>query len=819
MGIILKHTFKNIFSKPGRTFLLALCIFLCSLAASLCLDMTGSVQRLFANAFSNLVGSTDLEFVGYEPIDEEELTSLLPENNTLLCASTSTTFHRRDPQLYSYAVATVASVVAADLDKANEMRILTASPSLSENETAMTKELAKLLGYSVGDSVYFYDWDGEKVEFTIAELMESGGLMNNRNCCLISVDGMKRLSKNGEVQYFQAFIDILDNHRINEAEDILKERYPEAEMLNITNNEDTQDAIDQISQVFMMFFAVCLLVVIIITLTVSERIMSERMAVVGTLRSLGVSQTMTAFILMLENVIYALLGSIPAIAVYVLIRPAILDGLFSTSGNITPDFGEMTLPLKIGIVAGAVVVECACTLKEILRASRTSIRDIIFLNKDTEYRFSVPKTVLGLVALVGGVALFFVPRSYAALILCFVGTIVGVYLLFPYVTVFVSRLLEGLFEKLSMPVARLAAAETGSKKSTIASTQLIAAAAGITVLLFIIADSMYAMTSAHAFEGDVVVQGAAAEDYMYDYIDDLEGVTATENVYVYMYTISEINGVEVKNYTTFGYDGQDMFKAVRGLPEEIGCDEFCMDKNFAENNGIKIGDSVEFMMNTDSFIPRPMTLRLAGYCDSSLFDGRGKSIVLNKERFIEMYSDSPAYIIARTDGTNDEKIVDMIGKYSSSTISEVQTIKDFNEQLDKESALETQVIKLVGFLGIILTFIGVVSNQLIGFESRRRECAVLAAVAMEKKTLKKMLFLETVFSCAVSLLCAVPVGIFAALPILGIMELLEVSMPVVISGAELFAVAAGLLVFFAATVLFPFGKLGKMKLAEQLKYE
>lgn len=98
MGIIFKHTLKNIFKRPGRTFLLVFCIFLCAISASLCLDMTGSVRRLFSNHFSSLVGSTDIEFINLTSIDEE-IFKELPENRYLLFSNTATPFFRRDPQM------------------------------------------------------------------------------------------------------------------------------------------------------------------------------------------------------------------------------------------------------------------------------------------------------------------------------------------------------------------------------------------------------------------------------------------------------------------------------------------------------------------------------------------------------------------------------------------------------------------------------------------------------------------------------------------------------------------------------------------------
>lgn len=819
MGIILKHTLKNVFKKPGRTFLLTLCIFLCAFSASICLDMAKSAERIFANAFGEIAGSTDIVLDNYEPLGSE-LSEALPRSDTLLFSASSTRFYRRDPRLYTYAVKTDVSITITDLEQAHRMNVFSYNGTLAENETIITRMLGEKLGYSVGDTIEFYDWQGEKVQYVIKEMCELGGMIGTMgDSAVLSVEGGKRLFRGGNIKFYTAYIDIKDDSRIDEAFGILKEKYPEADIMNIKNNDELQEAIDQITQVFLLYFAVCLLVVVIINMTVSERILSERMAVVGTLRSLGVSQGKTTLILLLENIIYALLGSVPGIVVYVLIRPAMLDSMFMINDVLTVDYGDMSPMLMLGIVIGAIVLECFCTLKEVLKASRTAIRDIIFMNKDTEFRFSKGKTVFGLVCLGIVLVTLVIPRSFASMLLCFICTVVGVYVMFPYVTAFMSGLLGKLFDKAGMPVAKLAAAEIGSKKSTVASTQLIAAASGVMVLLFVVADSMLAMTMHRNFNCDLIISGIYSEDYMFDYIDDLEGVTETENLYCSMYVGAEFNGSAEKNLYVYGFDGMKLFTGVSGVPETLGDDEFVMDKALAERHGLELGDTVDVKLNTDLFVPRTLTLTLVGYCDSAYFDNFGKGIVISKSRYTSVYNDMPLHILINTDGSSDALIKDSISKYSASTMQMVQTIKELNAENDKEGHAENQMIKLVGALGILLTFVGVASNQLIGFESRKRECAVLLSTSMEKRQLRKMLLIETFFSTLISLVCSLAVGLFCVYPVTQILRQFELSLPVVVNWADLVLLVAALTIVFSLTVLFPFENLRKMKLAEQLKYE
>ncbi len=817
MGIIFKHTFRNIFGAPARTFLLVFCILICSLSALLCVDMSQSAERLISNAYSSLVGSTDIEFAGYVPLDEDYF-SELPENRALYIGNSIMKFHKRDPLLYSFALSQQVVIVGTDLERAYEMKTLPEKLELSENETVITASLAGRLGCNVGDTIYFYDDDGKKQPFVVKKFIERRGLISNDNTSIVSPQGFNRLFSSGEGKYYTAMLDIIDDGKIDEAYDLLKQTHPEADVSKIIDSEEIQEFVNEISTIFAAVFAICLFVAVIITLTVSQRITSERMPVVGTLRSLGVSRTKTSLILLLENAVYALMGSIPAVIVYELIRTPLLDLMFVVGGEISPDFGSVSRLAEAGVILGAVTVECLLTLKEIIKASRTAIRDIIFLNKDTEYRVSRTSAAAGLILATAAVIAALLPAGFASLMICFIAMILAVYLLSPFAAVYFAKGLEKLFAKMNMPIARLAAAQAGSKKSTVSNARLIASAASIAVLLFIFAESMYAVNNHRNIDADYIMY-TDKSDYMYDYIDDVEGVTDTENIYVSMYTTAEINGKEEKNLTVFGYDDWKMFTGVNGISGALANDEFYMDKAAADKLGLEIGGETEIVMNSDSFLPRRLGLRLAGYCDSVCFDGRGKSIVINKDVYTDVFADHPANILIKTDGANDGKIIDTINRYSSSAMDELQSKEQLEYEEQSESRTQNVLIKTVGFMGIFLVFIGVAGNQLIGFEGRKRECAVLLSVAMGKGKLKKLLLLETVISSAAALAVSLPLGFLISLPVFGLLGIFEITLPYAANPGELLLLLAGLLIVFSLTVIFPYRRLHKMNTAQQLKYE
>ena len=115
-------------------------------------------------------------------------------------------------------------------------------------------------------------------------------------------------------------IDLKDNSKIEEAKKMLEARYPDASIQDLYLTDSDMQMINELKAVFYLLFAITFLLVIFVTASICNRIVSERMSFIGTLRSLGMSTARTGRILLLENVLYALLGSIPATALYSVIR-------------------------------------------------------------------------------------------------------------------------------------------------------------------------------------------------------------------------------------------------------------------------------------------------------------------------------------------------------------------------------------------------------------------------------------------------------------------------------------------------------------------
>jgi ABC-type antimicrobial peptide transport system permease subunit len=163
--------------------------------------------------------------------------------------------------------------------------------------------------------------------------------------------------------------------------------------------------------------------------------------------------------------------------------------------------------------------------------------------------------------------------------------------------------------------------------------------------------------------------------------------------------------------------------------------------------------------------------------------------------------------------------VEEIKKYSGNAFDVIETVEEYNQGWkEKEKGMRRMLYAVIIF-GVGLTIIGMVSNQLIGFEGRKRECAVLTSTSMTRSALSKMLFLESMIASGIALVSALPCAFLAFVPFRRIMESLSAEFRMVYHLGMCGLFLGVLWLVFTLVAVFPGRLLWKMNLAEQLKYE
>lgn len=824
MRIVLKNSLKNIFGKPFRTLLIVFAIFACCFCGYLCFDIGSTIETVVAEMVG-MTSTADL-MVTSGGMDLSDMKEILPEAEILTVSAKSETIYMKIKNEYNYVTTEGLMLLGMDPAQAVKLGFSDITP-IADNEILLASALAEKAGYKVGDKITVHDLAEEEVELTIAGLipkttknvllMGSRGIVNestgDRLMC-----GVKKAS------FVQ--IDLADDSKTAEVEVLLKEKYPDASVSKLLLSEQDQTMLDELKAFMYLLFAILFLLVIFVTASISNRIVSERMSFVGTLRSLGMSAKKTGRILILENVLYALLGSLPASLLYLAVREPLLSSMFTmqTSEGETMHVAlpAMSPILPVGIILGAVLIECLIPLRAILKALKTSIRDIIFDNRDTEYRFSRVLTIAGLILLAISIVTFFLRTNLLGATGCLLSTVIALALLFPMILRFVTFVVSKIASMIGSASWSLASAETISRKSTVGSGVLLATAAAMCVIIFSIAGAMSESMSEVNFNCDAVITCSKPGKY-YSYVDRLDGVTETERVYSLLDDVVIENAAapaEKTRATLYGFPegGYHLYKGYEMLPSKIESDTVVIDSRYAKENGYKEGDSIEITIHPDGLLPVTRTYTIASIVKTSPLEGGEAVVFFSEEEFITLFKDKPYYILINC--TDPLKIVSMIRIYGQGTFSSVNTYEEEVENAKEEASQITLILGIVIVVAIAMTCIGTISNQLIGFTGRRKECAVMLSTAMSKKQLSGILFKEVLITSIASAGIGVLIGHFLTKVIAAAVDsTASIGLAINADAGRSLLFFLALTIVFAATVLFPIRSLRKMKIAEQIKYE
>lgn len=138
----------------------------------------------------------------------------------------------------------------------------------------------------------------------------------------------------------------------------------------------------------------------------SKNIAAERLAVIGTLRSIGAEKRTASLTLLIECALYGIFGGILGTVLFYALKSTLLGNMIPRTEGIG---GSVHAPLYvpvIGLVISA-VISSAVSLVSVIRTSKMPVRDIIFSGRDSVYKPNFFGAFTEILLLFGAFILFF----------------------------------------------------------------------------------------------------------------------------------------------------------------------------------------------------------------------------------------------------------------------------------------------------------------------------------------------------------------------------------------------------------------------------
>ena len=803
MQIFIKLILRNITIKPFRTLVIVLCLAAVSLTFSLCLTISSASKAAVEDMIRSSMGRTDITMQaerGFETLPE-----LPADCESLPVILAGSYFQVHDISNYKYVQKRSVHVLGVDTERAAKFGFLPKCTAPSENEAVISYALSQRFGYDIGDEITLPCADGTEITLTVSEIVLNKNDLSVMTLAVITAPETARtvLASPGTSATI-IYIDAPDGKESETAEQLCA-AYADLHVDQVTGTPESRDSIRSVTRAFLIIFAVTLLMILFIISAFSKNIAVERLAVIGTLRSIGAEKGSASLTLLTECAVYGMIGGIIGTVIFYALKDTFLGNMIPRLDGIG---GSVSVPPYVpvfGLVIPA-VISCAVSVVSLVRTSKMPVKDIIFGGKDNVYQPSVSGAVTGIICIFVAVILFMGSFGFIPSLVGLAAFVTGICLVLPKILSAVSKITAKHTYGGRCPVMRLALIQSGTKKTAVMGTVICTAVVMMTASLYILSRSAEGLYSVRNFNCDAVITNLSERSEYYDIIS----ADSKEFIYTAAET-TEING-RLTKINIFGYDSFEMFKGLRDLPESLGNDEIALDRQMMKRLAIHEGDSVTLTLKHDTVRPVTLTFTAVKGIDSVYFDQKCNAAVISLDTYKSVYHDYPSMLLVRGD-------TELMHRQLIDKSAEFETADEYYARMDEGSESITGLLDALAVIGILLAVISVSGQQMIGFEQRRHELAVLRSQGMSISQLSEMLLCETLLTAVLPVLLYLCTGRFVILIIEHTLSSLDMQIPISyehLGIAEFIAVMAAAVIL---TVLIPIFSLKRMNTAEQLKCE
>ena len=855
MKIILKHVLKNIKEKKIRSLIIILSLIAVSIITMICISMGDELEEKYVQTLRGITGdvdlvvnvksSTDVEKIGVkedlsstEGVSKLDLSKLnLPNDKISYASIVAHPIKIEYKDDYKYAL-----IEGFDLKEAVDMRTFKNNDiaNLQENEIAITENTAKELNVKVGEYINVIKEDNSKVALKVAIIAEKKGYfcqeVNNINMLVCSRKTAQSLLGFKENEVSSVFIKCNETKKAKEIKDeiINNNKDYEVSVQEIIDAEMLEEATGSIMQIFILLLAIILIMVFFVISSLSKIIINERIPVIGTFRSIGATKTKMNLILIFENAIYGVIGGTIGAVIGANIKSSV-SGVFFQGGEgieIAKTNGTVPFIYILAVILIAVALQILMSITAIIKNNKRPIKDIIFNTKTAKYKKSYVKIGLGIVLAILAFVLYKInTKGNAGIALgALMSATIALALEVPLVLSFFSSIFKFIADKLKMPVLSLASSNIKNNKAIINSSELIAVSLSCVLTLYMIVTSTTAIFTAfeNTFKSDLLILYPSYKIEEYEYIKDIENV---DDIYGEYYASNvKINDSEKSELLVVAkHDAEkrvkfaDEFVVDEEKYNNLKYDEIILDELVLKKYDLKVGDTCKLTLNCNNEDKNRIIeqeVKIIASCDSTQFTTSRQTAIIDFELYKKAYGAVPSMILINI--KDKEKVEDTLNELKNKVDDFGVTIQTKRTYIDTQ---KSQVMSLISAfsglmgMGVLLSFIGIINNQLISFMQRKREYAMLYSTSMSKKQLKRLITLETALSFGAMSIFALAVSYCMKFIADAGMKAMTICVPIIYDFKGLLLLTAGVYVLMIFTSIAPKSKLRKMKVIDEIKYE
>lgn len=824
LKIILKYMVTNVKERKTRTAVMLLSILLSAALLFVSFSIGASYESAQRKMARGMAGSATLSVTRSDGGIKD---GILPELSSIHASVGMV----EGTALYSEnGYYETIDLIAADLrklSKINPPRLVNGGDisDFSGSQVILPDRFTSKYGIKKGDTITLQVGE-TPISFTVAEIAayDTVFLRHTRGAtALVPLSTLSGLLDQTE-GYTEILVEPAEGVTTAELKNELAAMLPseEYQISEVINEAQIEADARQKSMPFFLISFFSLTMSVFIIYGSYKVITLDRLPVIGTFRSIGATQKAVTGILLLESMLYGVIGGLIGIPAGILVLKLILRGMGeSISQGI--EIPVVISPFSILLsFAAAVTVSLLSAWLPVRRASRLPIKDVVLGSVEER---TVPRRFI----VMGGVILFAVsmilPKLASGKMLypaggfSLLGLITATILMVPLLTNLICWGLEYLLGAVLGNEGRLAARNMRDNKNVGQNITLLFISISAVIAITVVGN--FVTTYVGDVFRDAELQGFAdgyMEPQFVERVKNMEGIEKVLPLHVYKDQMQADGRTLSRLEAT---DDLDCYSSMMGLQyTEKGMKEqavsafagqrtILLSESCMERMGFLAGDTISLTGDTGE-----NEYRIAGSFKSRATDV--EAVIPSSYAVVDF--GASAYDFLAYTAADPEAIMIQIRSLFGETANWSRTVEEFNEDaLSTVSAFLQPMHSLTYFI-LLMAAVGVINNLLINYMQKRRSTAMYKSVGLSNRQNVKMTLIEGFVSGLIGAVIAIFVSYME------IKTIFLVAGPKIAMAPKLDAVtfltagAMGVLVTLIGSVV-PIIKSRRMKLVEEIKFE
>lgn len=721
-------------------------------------------------------------------------------------------------------------IKGVDIEKAISLNILGEDvPILKDNEIVVSKKVAEKSGYKHGD-ILKLKYNNLDYELKIVKIIDKKGITSidvENDLFISNINTVNEIKKIDIEKYEGLYIDVENNDKINSVRDYLKENNDNYIIERLVDEEVIREQTSMVNYIMILIFAMATIMIYFVISSLNKIIIAERLPVIGTFRSIGATKGRMNLILILENSCYGLISGIIGSLVGNLLNSKVASLFITTNGmELTNKTSNMSLGIIFIGIAFAVILQIVISTKEILKANKKPIKDIIFNTQNSRYKIRKARTIFGIIMIIFAFLLNYINNKTQIVLtlISLVSFIVGTANIVPMLMQMISKILHTIFRKIGFPTGMIASKNIGYNKMIISSSRLIVVALSLMITIITVSSSITNFFNSFRYttqDYNIVVQYVSKTSEKYDKLANIGGIKKVDYMNMFYDERTTYNGKNFKNSyipIMLGLSDSEVYiKELNYKIKDLKYNEILVDEKFAEKNEINKGDILKLKFEN---INKEIEYKVMGFVNSTYFSASRNVIITNLQNFLDNLTGIPAQIHLKCDDNADlEKIKEKVKDDIKEVGIKIQTVEEYISEQEEQTNSILSIFYIILGLAIILSFIGIVNNQIIGFLQRKRELAVLNSTCMSKNQINNMMAFEIILSNLISCSIAVLAGFLATGIVDKFMQGLSLYVDISFDFISTLKFVGTIYIILLLTLIIPSKRLRKMNIVNEIKYE